>query len=218
MPSVSTLQRCQQPPAAGAWIAEPKRPSPSCLPTWGTSWPPQCLPEACCMVRRPPAGPPDSPWDRLYSGARAAEPSKLRRWAILWADSAKENTSHPQEGSCWALGSVRFQSTAGELSNAFPASGAEDHGTDCAEPAAYQLVRELQLLAARRSMGSDILDFLDLLCGTGVFYSRSLFWRTPVKRGFSVAFNAEGSPGASSYGCPVGPAGYAGTQPKKGPS
>lgn len=66
-------QRCPQPPAAGAWIAEPGRPSPSCLPTWGASSRPQCLPEACCMVR-PPAGPQVVRGRQLCSGAKAAAP------------------------------------------------------------------------------------------------------------------------------------------------
>lgn len=39
-----------------------------------------------------------------------------------------------------------------------------------------------------------------------------------MKRGFSVAFNAERSPGDSSHTCPVGPAKCAGMQPKSGPS
>lgn len=39
-----------------------------------------------------------------------------------------------------------------------------------------------QLAAACHPVGSDVLDLLDFLCGTGVFYSSSLFWRTPVKR------------------------------------
>lgn len=54
--SVSILQLCQQHPVAGAWTAEAERPCHSCLPTLGASWPHQCLPEACPMVRTCPAG------------------------------------------------------------------------------------------------------------------------------------------------------------------
>lgn len=51
VPCVSLLQLCQQHPVAGAWTAEAERRCRSCLPTLGASWPHQCLPEACPMVR-----------------------------------------------------------------------------------------------------------------------------------------------------------------------
>lgn len=49
-------------------------------------------------------------------------------------------------------------------------------------PLPTSLPESCQLSVACHPVGSDIFDLLDLLCGTGVFYSSSLFWRTPVKR------------------------------------